>query len=245
MRSTTKCRRRSSLALIAVCCASLVACNNEVPVGLQEEASGEISIQISLAKVVQSQISRAEVVVSGSGMSDITAELSANGASWSGTVVGIPAGADRLFTLNTYDAGGSLNYTGSALADIVAGEKARVEVTLRSVSGPVGGPSLEVRGSPLITQGGTDYGWSASLIGEDARIAGEIENKGTIAAENVRVTVTLRDPNGNLLGRVRDHVIGTIRPGDSELFEVFIEDVFSDFEVNTSSYEVEVDISSD
>ena len=61
----------------------------------------------------------------------------------------------------------------------------------------------------------------------------------------MRVTVTLRDPSDNLLGRVRNHVVGSIEAGSSELFEVFIETVFSDNLVNTSSYQVEVDISYD
>jgi hypothetical protein len=51
--------------------------------------------------------------------------------------------------------------------------------------------------------------------------------------------------SGNLLGRVRNHVVGTIEAGSSELFEVIIETVFSDNRIETSSYQVEVDISYD
>ena len=246
MRSTIRCNTRWSVALIAAFWVSLVACDNESLVGQREEATGEMTVFISLGKALQSQIARAEVVVTASDMVEMRVELTVDGTSLRGTVTGIPAGANRLFTLNAYDSGGSLTYTGSEMANIIAGgPPAQVEVTLRSVSGPTGGPALAIRGSPLVTQGRTDFGWSSSGSGEAARIAGEIENTGTATAENVRLTVTLRDPNGNLLGRVRDHAVGTIQPGDSELFEVFIESVFSGFGVDTSSYQVEVDINSD
>ena len=111
---------------------------------------------------------------------------------------------------------------------------------------PVGSSVLEVRGTPSITQGYLlDSSWTADTYSQDARILGEIANQGTITAANVRITVTLRDSNENLLGRVRDHAVGTIQPGDSELFEIFVMDVFSEFGVDTSAYQIEVDISDD
>ena len=61
----------------------------------------------------------------------------------------------------------------------------------------------------------------------------------------MRVTVTLRDPSDNLLGRVRNHVVGSIEAGNSELFAVIIKNAFSETSVETSSYQVEVDISYD
>ena len=99
------------------------------------------------------------------------------------------------------------------------------------------------RGTPQITQGhNRSSGWSSIISGQDARITGEIENTGTQTALNVRVTVTLRDPSDNLLGRVRNHVVGSIEAGSSEPFVVIIEDGFSETSVETSSYQVEVDI---
>lgn len=234
------------LILIAACCVSLVACDSESLVGQSEEATGEMTVFIPLAKAVQSQIARAEVVVSAAGMSNITEALSINGSSMSGTVIRIPAGADRLFTLNTYDSSGSLNYTGSAMADIVVGELVRVEVTLRSVDSPVGGPVLKVIGKPSIIQGYYSGGsWDSGGYYDDVRITGEIENQGTITAESVRITVTLRDSSGNLMARWRDEAVGTIQSGDSELFVLFSRDVFTSSNVLTSSWQVDVEINHD
>ena len=100
--------------------------------------------------------------------------------------------------------------------------------------------SIGVREAKAVNEG-----WTSSFIGEEAQITGEIENTGTQTAQNVKVTVTLRDPSGNLLGRVRNHVVGSIEAGNSELFEVIIESAFSDNRIETSSYQVEVDISYD
>ena len=126
--------------------------------------------------------------------------------------------------------------------DVVEDFEAVIRIEPRSV---IGGPVVGVQGSPLITQGYNSFSdWSATFVGEDARITLEIVNTGTEAAANVRVTVTLRDPNGNLIGRM-DGAVGTVQPDGSELFVVVIENAFSESSIDTSAYRVEVDISHD
>ena len=101
-----------------------------------------------------------------------------------------------------------------------------------------------LRGTPIITQGTvSDYDgdWRATDAGEDARITGEIENTGSTRASRVVITVTLRNSGGSLIGRKRNHSVGAINAGESELFEVFLTEAFSDYDVNTNSFTAEVD----
>ena len=238
---------RSSLRLvIIVACMSSVGCggNNEGPMS-PESAGREITIQIPLSKVAAAAIASAAVVVSAPDMAEIVQPLVVSGTLMTGVVTGIPVGSGRLFTINAYDANNTLSYTGSATEDVVAGGRVRVEIALHPASSPAPGPTLAVRGIPQVTQGddyGGSIGWKPSIVGDDARITGEIENAGAVNAAGVSITVTLRDAEGNLLGRVRDHSVGTIQAGDSELFAVVIPDTFSDTRVIVAALIVEVEI---
>ena len=135
LRSLEKSRSRKSLAWLLVpisCCAFLCSCEiTSLPT--QEETgqkAGEISVAIRLSKIAAASISRAEVVVTGSGMTDIRQTLTVSSSTITGNVTGIPAGANRLFTLNGYDAAGNLSYTGSATATITAGQQTAVHITM-------------------------------------------------------------------------------------------------------------------
>lgn len=233
------------MTLCALAIAMLGACDSRVTsYDKGEQSESEVSISIPLSKVLAAVIARAQVVITASGMDELSQDLRVDGSMLTGTVTGIPAGLDRLFTLNAYDAGGTLLYTGSSSVDIIAGTSVPVEVTLRSTSTPIDGSSLVVQGTPIVTQGTLHSfsDWSSLSFGNDARITGEITNDGSAAAYNVTVTVTLRTPAGDLLGRVRDHIVGTINEMDSELFTVFILDVFSTSVVDTTPYQVEIKI---
>jgi hypothetical protein len=235
--------RRFAPVLALLCHMVAAGCGSDSGVLNEPAEGGHASVAIPLSKVAAASIASGEVVVSATDMSDLRQALIVSGSLVTGTVTDIPAGKGRLFTLNAYDASGVMTYTGGNTADVVAGERVRVEVTLRPVSGTSGQLALALRGTPLVVQG-DDYeftGWSPSSVGNDARITGEIANTGERAA-GVTITVTLRDPSENLLGRVRNHEIGTIGAGDSELFAVVIPDVFSEYNIVTSTYQVEVEI---
>ena len=87
-----------------------------------------------------------------------------------------------------------------------------------------------------------DGDWRATDVGDDARITGEIENTGSTRASRVVITVTLRNSGGSLIARKRNHSVGAINAGESELFEVILINAFSEYDVNVNSFKVEVDI---
>ena len=206
-------------------------------------AGGHASVSIPLSKIAAAAIASGDVVVSAADMADLVQPLTVSGSLMTGVVSGISAGNARLFTLNGYDASGVLTYTGSSSADVVAGERVRVEVTLRPLT-QSSEAGLVLRGTPQITQGRkvSLTEWDTFSGGEDARVTGEIENGGTTAARDVRVTVSLRDLDGNLLGRVRDQAVTRIEPGESEQFVVILTSVFSENNIDTAAYTAEVEI---
>jgi hypothetical protein len=172
----------------------------------------------------------------------------------SASVGTVPAHGVRLFVIifnNTDPSESDPNFLATVDYSISSAEGFLRTDTLETIGGIDSDavPVLVLKGTPQIVQGvyGSPESWrsSNSSTSEDARITGEIENTGGGIAQNVTVTVTLRDPNGNLLGRVRDSLVGTIEPSSSEQFVVFIETVFSAYGVVTSSYQVEVTITSD
>ena len=87
------------------------------------------------------------MVISGSDMSEVRQDLTIDGDRATESCGTLPAGDDRLFTLNGYDSSGGLAYTGSATADVIAGEQVTVRITMRRVGTPVGKPRLQVAGS--------------------------------------------------------------------------------------------------
>jgi formylglycine-generating enzyme required for sulfatase activity len=71
-------------------------------------------------------------------MAEVRQELTISGDTVSGTVRGVPAGTGRVFTINGYDAGGSVVYTGAATAEVLAGQQVTVRIVLRPAV--AGGP---------------------------------------------------------------------------------------------------------
>ena len=231
-RSLERSRIRHSVTvalLLFAGCLVLGSCDQaSSPTQPKSADSGEMSVAIRLSKRAAADISRAEVVVTGTGMAEIRQNLTVSGNTITGTVRGISAGANRLFTLNGYDSSGNLTYTGSASATVVAGQMVTVEISVRSTA--AGQPTAQLEAKGIRINRGENYGGDFSTyssIGEDAKITGEIENTGDVGATGVRITVSLRDGGGALLGRVRGHNIGNVPAGDSVFFSVIIESVFS------------------
>jgi hypothetical protein len=120
------------LLLLAVC-VGLGSCgDNPTSVQRDSNGAGEISVAIRLSKVAAASMTRAEVVITASDMAEIQQDLTISGDTITGTVEGIPAGTNRLFTLNGYDSSENLTYSGSASTDIIAGQQVTVRITLRS-----------------------------------------------------------------------------------------------------------------
>ena len=189
-------------------CLILGSCDSiSSPMRHESEGSGEMSVTIRLSKAAAADISRAEVVVEGTGMTEIRQNLTISGNTITGTVHGIPAGSNRLFTLNGYDASGDLTYTGSANATVVAGQQVTVRITVTATSS-VGSPQLEVSG----TASALRPTYEGTTI-----ITGEIMNAGSADATSVALDLRARNSSGTAIGDARVSV-GTIRKGESKLF---------------------------
>ncbi len=227
-----------SLGLVGWSCESRTS-----PMG-STQPDGELSINIRLGKLAQATISRAEVVVSGSGMSEMRSNLRVSGSSLTGTVSGIPAGTNRLFVLNAYDASNSLIYTGSGSANVVAGQEVTVRITMRSVSAAADASVVELQGVPSVQAGlhsDRNDSWSSfPTVGNDARIVGEVKNTNSTTITGVTIDVTVRDLSGNFIGRAAQLRIDKIENGRSGFFEVFVDNAFP--EGGKTSVILEIDI---
>ena len=196
--------------LLLLLCAGLVFCSGDTLTQPEVRDSGKASVAISLGKVVATTLSRVEVVITGSDMDEIRQDLTISGTRATGTVRGIPAGADRLFTLNGYDSSEGLAYTGSATADVIAGEQVTVRITMRRVGAPAGKPQIRVAGSAS-AQRPDCCGIGATTI------TGEIENTGDGDATNVVLDFRARNISGAAISDSRA-TIGTVKEGESKLF---------------------------
>ena len=117
-------------AIVCALCVGVVACSDSALTRPEASDNGEASFVIR-SKVVAATLSRAEVVITGSNMDEIRQDLTINENVITGIVQNIPAGDERRFTLNGYDSSGNLAYSGSAIADVVAGEQVTVRITMR------------------------------------------------------------------------------------------------------------------
>lgn len=190
--------------------AGLAFCSGDTLTQPEVRDSGKASVAISLGKVVATILSRVEVVIAGSDMQEIRQDLTIDGNRATGTVRGIPAGSDRLFTLNGYDSPGGLAYTGSATADVIAGEQVTVRITMRRVGAPVGKPRLQVASSASAQRPG------CCAIGATT-ITAEIENTGDAEATSVTMDLRARNSSGAAISD-SSATIGTVKEGESRLF---------------------------
>ena len=190
--------------------AGLASCSGTALTQPKARDSGEASFSIRMSKVVAAAMSRAEVVITGSDMAEMRQELTIDGDTATGTVRDILAGNDRLFTLNGYDSSGSLIYTGSATADVVAGQLVTVRITMRRVDSQSGTPKLQVASSASAQR--PDCCGSGTTT-----ITGEIENTGDADATNVTIDLRARNSAGAAISDSRA-TIGTVRKGESKLF---------------------------
>jgi hypothetical protein len=184
----------------------LGACSDSsTPVGLNTDESGEISVTIKLSKKAAASLSRAEVVISAANMNEIRQNLTISGDTVTGTVREIPAGSNRLFTLNGYDSSGNLLYSGSATANVIAGQEVTVRITIKPISLSTGQPELRILPRT-----------SANRMNSATIITFEIENTGTADATNVIVNFRARNELG---GAITDATatVGTIKVGESKL----------------------------
>ena len=126
--------------LVLAACWGASSCSEEdtpMPAGPEESGFGAVSFSFRLSKVVAAELSRAEVIITGPGMEEIRQELSISGNAVTGVVRDIPAGRDRLFTINGYDAGENLIFSGSEPAEVIANQRVQVFILMKRTGGPV------------------------------------------------------------------------------------------------------------
>ncbi len=116
--------------LVCALCVGVGACSDSALIQPEASDSGAASFVIS-SKVVAATLSRVEVVITGSNMDEIRQDLTIDEDTITGVVQNIPAGNELRFTLNGYDSSDNLVYSGSAMADVVAGEQVTVRITMK------------------------------------------------------------------------------------------------------------------
>jgi hypothetical protein len=132
---------------IAAILAGIYACGDSSRLlGIEESDTGSATFALKLSKAVAVSLARVEVVVTASDMGEIQQDLALDGETATGTII-IPAGFIRLFTLNGYDSGDNLLYTGSEEADVLAGQKTQLAITMRPIGSSDAKLSLEFEGT--------------------------------------------------------------------------------------------------
>ena len=179
-----------------------------------------MSILIPLSKPAAANISRAEVVVSGAGMSEMRQDLTVSGTAITGTVRSIPAGTNRTFTINCYNSAGALTYTGSSTTTVTAGQEVRVPITVRSTTSPGAGPVVLEVVSPVAA----DYTYG-SITGS-LEISGEVRNPSNDTASSVSVTFTARNAAGAVMDQGTKS-LGSVPPGRKFFTFRFSREVFA------------------
>lgn len=129
LRSLVASPTRKSFGLLMFVVASL-GCSEDGPVAVEREIVTEsAALTVGVEKALAEGLARVELVVTGPGMAELQVDLQIDGDTAIGNVE-VPVGPNRVFTLNGYGAEGTLLYTGSQEADVIAGERIRVPIVM-------------------------------------------------------------------------------------------------------------------
>ena len=114
--------------LAAVLLLSLAACHS------QPEGSAFVSASVSQA-LSASDVTRVKVTVSVSDVTSIVVELSKASGTWGGLIGNIPAGTNRAFLVEAFDASNTKRFGGQTSGvTITANQTVAVALTLQKVS---------------------------------------------------------------------------------------------------------------
>lgn len=131
---------------------------------------GVARVAVTLPEASAPGVGRVTVTISGgdgTAFPSISLDLSASGASWSGSITGVPAGPGRRFDAVALDADGRTLYSGSARSDIVAGASALVSAWLGAPPPSPYGNSVPVIdflavSAVTVTPAGTAWVWASA-----------------------------------------------------------------------------------
>ncbi|WP_375760808.1 Ig-like domain-containing protein [Corallococcus exercitus] len=103
----------------------------------QPAATGSVQVSTLAQNLASSDVARVELAISGPGMTSLNASLEHTGSQWTGMIGNIPAGTDRTFNAQAFDASGTAIYEGQATGvTIESGQTAMVVLMLQQRTAP-------------------------------------------------------------------------------------------------------------
>ncbi|NNB88073.1 Kelch repeat-containing protein [Corallococcus exiguus] len=99
--------------------------------------AGAARFTVAVPQSLASGITRVVVTSGGAAIPSVSVELAPTNGVWGGIIGNIPAGADRTFLAQAFDAGGALRFEGSADGiSILADQTTLVAITLQQINPP-------------------------------------------------------------------------------------------------------------
>lgn len=121
------------LLALAACCSNL-----NQPTEPFVQGKGTALFKIAAANgPFQKLAKKATLTITASDMLSMSKSLTITDSSVQGTITGIPAGKNRLFTVAVYDSIDTLQYKGSATANVIPDSTVKVSIMVARVSGGV------------------------------------------------------------------------------------------------------------
>ena len=119
------------VSLCAALAVALVGCSESAP------DTGTARFAVSVRQAVATDVARVTVTSSGPDIPSVTVDLAPTNGVWGGTIGNIPAGTDRAFFAQAFNASGALIFEGSATGvTLLANQTALVAITLQEVNPP-------------------------------------------------------------------------------------------------------------
>jgi len=144
--------------LAAVLLLCLVACT--------AQPTGSVQVAASISQALSaSDVTRVKVTVSSADMTSLVVELARSNGAWGGLIGNIPAGSNRAFLAEAFDASGTLRFQGQASGvTITANQTMAVALSLQEVSPqPPYGNEAPVLGSVVASTSSVQMGGALTL----------------------------------------------------------------------------------
>lgn len=141
-----KFRRLCPLVVIpAFLALTMAGCSNPSSSLINQESAtveAKLAISTTASPVFSKIVKRATVTVTGSDMATVTTPLTVADSSVEGRVSNLPPGKSRRFTVEAFDSNAVVQYSGSAIQDLLAGQTAVLKITLYRA-----GTSVQIKGT--------------------------------------------------------------------------------------------------